>query len=627
LLPYLNTLHNGFVYDDSDQVLNNPYIRNFHHLREILTTNVWSYRGGEPGTSNYYRPLMLLSYLLCFAFFGPHALGFHAMNVLFHATTVIMVFKVAERMFRQSSVAFATAVIFALHPVHTESVAWIAALTDLQLTFFYLLAFWIFLGLPSWRGRRWLMAQLALAASFTLALFSKEPAATLPALASVYEHFYRDDRAQTGWVRKVSRYGVLWGVGIGYFAFRIHFLGALLTPRVSRNMLPGDVVLAAAALTGQYLMKFLWPVKLCAFYAYPNELADLFGWMVFGFFSVCFLALISIVLWKRARLVSFGVLWFLVTLAPVLNPMWMPASVLAERYLYLPSAGLCWALGWTIVWLVGVRRGSLALRWGLSVAGAVLVTLCVFRIVTRNRDWHDEFTFDTRTLAQSPTAYQMLNNLGEFYYNRGDLGAAEREWVRGQKLWPANYTILDNLGLVYTDEHRYDDAIDVLQQSLRSKPANPDAHVNLGLAYVAMGERQTAEQEFQAGLALAPFSVRAHNHLGQLYLDEGRYREAAEQFRRSLESVPSAKAYSGEGLALWRMGRKDKAEADFKAAEAMNPRDAHNHFVLGSFYGELGRTQEAVREYQAGLSINPEDGEARTAFKKLQRENPDPKSR
>src|ERR1051326_4965600 len=96
--PYLNTLKNGFVYDDSSQILNNPYVRGRHHLPEILSTNVWSYRGGTAGVTNYYRPLMLLSYLLCFSLFGPHAFAFHAVNILFHAAVVIVLFKLTEQM-------------------------------------------------------------------------------------------------------------------------------------------------------------------------------------------------------------------------------------------------------------------------------------------------------------------------------------------------------------------------------------------------------------------------------------------------------------------------------------------------------------------------------------------------
>src|SRR5689334_300755 len=179
VLPYINSLHNGFVYDDATQILKNPYIRNFHHLREILTTNVWSYRGGASGVTNYYRPLMLLSYLACYLLFGPSALAFHALNIALNAAVVILVFKTVERLFEDRTIGLVAAVMFALHPAHTEPVVWIAAVTDLELTFFFLATFLLYLELSRVGGRRRFLTQSAMGVSFVLALLSKEPAVTL----------------------------------------------------------------------------------------------------------------------------------------------------------------------------------------------------------------------------------------------------------------------------------------------------------------------------------------------------------------------------------------------------------------------------------------------------------------
>lgn len=147
VLPYLNTLSNGFVYDDVTQVLHNPYISTFHHLKDILTTDVWSYRGGAAGISHYYRPLMTLGYLLCFQTFGPSPFVFHLMNVVLYAAIVVLLFLVTARMFQNRTVALLAAAVFALHPIHTEPVAWIGAVNELELTFFCLLTFWFFLAL------------------------------------------------------------------------------------------------------------------------------------------------------------------------------------------------------------------------------------------------------------------------------------------------------------------------------------------------------------------------------------------------------------------------------------------------------------------------------------------------
>ncbi|MBI1984378.1 MAG: glycosyltransferase family 39 protein, partial [Acidobacteria bacterium] len=259
-LPYANTLFNAFVYDDNTQVLNNPYIQSFRHLREIFTTTVWSYVGVQ-GVTNYYRPMMTLGYLICFQVFGPLAYGFHLANVLLHVGVVLVLFLLTGRMFGNRTLAFVAAMLFALHPVHTESVAWVAAVTDLELTFFYLLTFWCFLGLARPGGGRSAPMQLAVVASFVLTLLSKEQALTLPLLATVYEHFYRDDRKQTTHAQKFSRYGFLWLLAGAYLLFRIRFFGAIAPVLQISNLTWTETALSAVALVGQYLGKLLWPVE------------------------------------------------------------------------------------------------------------------------------------------------------------------------------------------------------------------------------------------------------------------------------------------------------------------------------------------------------------------------------
>jgi hypothetical protein len=221
-LPYLNTLGNGFVSDDDTQVLQNPYIRNFRYLAKIFTTQATSYL---PGSPNFYRPLMNVGYLLCYQVFGPRAFGYHLANVLLHAVVVCAVFLLTKRMLQNRNLALMAAGLFAIHPIHSEAVAWVAASPDLELNLFYLLTFWLFLEGAQGGGRSAYFARLPLAGSFVLALFCKEQAVTLPVLATVYEHFYRADREETRPTRKVCRYAVLWLLTVAYVLFRVRVLG------------------------------------------------------------------------------------------------------------------------------------------------------------------------------------------------------------------------------------------------------------------------------------------------------------------------------------------------------------------------------------------------------------------
>ena len=375
VVPYLNSVWGSFVYDDRLQVLGNPYAHSFRYLGKIFGTTVWTFQGAQ-GVSNYYRPLMTFAYLLCYKLFGPIPFGFHLFNLILHAAVVLLLFAVTEQLFGDRLVSLVVAGLFALHPVHTESVAWIAAITDLELTFFFLLTFYVYLRLagPATeyselrratsvveagsviavgdrpRGVPWKM-QAAMLASYVLALLSKEQALVLPALATIYEHAYRGDRLATSLRTKIARYAALWIAAAIYIAFRIFVLGGF-APAIARPALSWTrVMLTAIALTGSYAWKLIWPAHLSAFYVFHENERFSDTAVLGGLLALIAGLNLFVWLWSRARPLSFALVWMGITLAPVMNARWMPAGVFAERYLYLPSVGFCWLLGCAAVWL------------------------------------------------------------------------------------------------------------------------------------------------------------------------------------------------------------------------------------------------------------------------------------
>lgn len=625
-VPYLNALGNGFVYDDHQQVLLNPYLRSFHYLRPIFTTSVWSFLGGAAGVTNYYRPLMTFGYLLCFRAFGASAFAFHLMNLLMHLGVVLLVYHVTTRLFGDPELAALAGFIFALHPVHSESVDWIAALTDIEVSLFFLAAFWFYLRIPRLRGarpnRRWLAAQSGMLVSMALALLSKEQALTLPVLCALFEHFYRDDRAETSLQEKAGRYAPAWLLVPVYLALRVHFLGKLApAPTARPSVSLEDAILSAAALLSQYVGKMLWPARLCAYYVFPDSWTALLPEVLAGILVVLLFTGLFVFWWRRDRRVSFGLVWFLVTLLPVLNVQWMPIAAFAERYLYLPSVGFCWLLAWAglRLWRLAKERGG---DWRLPLAStaALLAVLAVVRTVVRNRDWHDDLQFYRSTLAVSPDAYVMRTDLGKFYWENGQRQLAEREWRAAAAIQPLNSTVLSNLGVLLTSEHRYDEAVSDLKQALQITPDDTVARVALGMAYDQMGQRDDAEREFQTAVRLSPLSFFAHNQLGQLSFDENRFADADAQFRASLALAPNVSAWFGLGLSRWRQGDVAGAEDDFRNAAAIDPHDSRVHFMLALLYGADRRYPEAFAEYQEGFKTDPDNSTALDAFHRLQSE-------
>lgn len=618
-LPYLGILRNDFAYnyDDKSLILDSPYVHNFQHLREVLTTTLFSHLGVAGGTP-YYRPVATLGFLLCYRIFGPLAFGFHLFSLLLHVGVVAVLFLCAEELLEDRTAALVAAGLFAFHPVHVESVAWISAVTDIELTLFYLLTFWFFLRLPGVGGVRKIWTEIAMVGSFILAILAKEQAVTLPFLAVVYEHFYRADRSQTKPAQKALRYAPLWLVCVGYALLRIRLMGAFTSPTGMHKLGGVETILTGLALIGRYLGKLLWPAHLSAFYPFSASTSPLDLYVLGGAAGLMFSVGLWSVLWKRARPASFGILWLFVTLAPVLNVRWMSAYAFADRYLYLPSVGFCLVGGWAgaAIWQMASERNRV---WRGAVVGlaGVVVVVGALRITHRVPDWRDDVVLFTQTLAEDPDDPRLHDALGLAYWIRGEARGAEREWKDTLRLDPNSTQTLDSLGALYASQRRYDQALPLMEQALRLNPQDANAHLNMGAAYAETGRMDLAEEQFRAAVLLTPMNFNAHNLLGKLYFDSKRFNEAEEQFRQSLRCEPNLAAYDYLGYIYVQWGARDRAEQAFRGALAMNHTDSHAHFNLGLIYAASGRHAQALEELQAALAADPRNSEIKSALEML----------
>jgi tetratricopeptide (TPR) repeat protein len=532
---------------------------------------------------------------------------------------VLLLFLVTWRMFNDRRLAFVASGLFAVHPIHSESVAWIAAVTDLELALFYLLTFWFFLGLSKVSGRRLMLGELSMAVSFALALLAKEPAVTLVVLATLYEHCCREDRKETSLAIKLSRYGPLWLLALVYLILRIHFVGGLAGRSQYPDIGPDTVILSGLALVGQYVWKLFWPARLCAFYVFHMSTSPSDPRVVGGAVALMALAFLFVLFWNRARLVSFGLLFFFLNLAPVLNVPWMAANVFTERYLYLPSVGFCWVLAWagTTLWRATTRH-SAWWRGMVVVSVLAIAALCTLRIIRRNRVWHDDETLYKATVALQPDAYIIHINLAAIYLDRDDFKNAEQELREADKVAPDYPLILNNFGLLNLKLKRYDEALGYLIRSILKNPNEPQPHMYLALVYNETGHADYAEKEYQTAINLSPLSHRAHAGFGEFYFDQGRLPEAEKQFQESLRAAKTLSGYWGLGLVYWREGRYTEAEHAFQEAEALVPSSGHAHIMLGLFYTDTKRNREALRELQTGLKSEPTNPQALEALRRLQ---------
>ncbi len=613
-LPYANTLLGSFVYDDHYQVVENPYVHSFRYLPKIFGTTVWSFQGAQ-GTTNYFRPMMSFGYLLFYQIAGPVPFSFHLASVVLHALVVLLVFCVLRRLSGER-IALIAAGLFALHPIHTESVAWIAGVTDLELALFYLLAFLFYLRLEEPASGIGIRA--AMCGCFAIALLSKEQAITLPVLATLFEYFYREDREKTSARQKISRYAPLWATVALYLTVRGILLGGVASIAARPGLSWYEIGLSAISLIGAYLWKLLWPAQLSAFYVFHKSSHLLDRNVLLGLLGLCLCGVVFVLLWQRAHMVSFAFVFLFLPLGPVLNARWMSASVFAERYLYMPSIGFCWLVAWAAVRLWRAEGPSF-LR-PLSRVTPILLAAIAFpyavKTVARNRDWRTEETLFKKTLEQGDASL-IRNNLGALYFNENNLDGAEQEWLEALGAGPENAFALDNLALLRHRQKRYIESVEYSQRAVRARRTFMMAHLNLAETLAEMGRTGEAEWQFRISTTLSPLSTRAHNAYGEFLFDSERLDDARIEFARSVAVDPTTDAYNRLGDIYQLSQDRLRAEQAFRRAIVLDPFNSHAHFGLGQLLEATGKPDDALHEFESGLETDPTDRMAQAAAQRL----------
>jgi tetratricopeptide (TPR) repeat protein len=529
-----------------------------------------------------------------------------------------MMFYAGRRLFVDDRIAWLAALLFAVHPIHTEAVAWIAALPDLEAAFLLLLSLWLLAtpGKTNWK------AEIGAVACFCLALLCKEPALMFAPLAVAFVHLAASDRTLMTLPQKVLRYAPLCVAGTLYLLLRIALFGkvapVLQHPKISWP----EAIYSAFAMIVKYARLLFWPARLSAFHPfYPTtSLANV--WVVGGIVIIVFCILAIILLRERAPAAAFSILWIGLLLAPVLNARWMAANVLTERYLFLPSIGFCWLAAWGAVCAWDAGRVREAWRIGRTILVGVLGALVLAGIVAtvrRNGAWRTDMALCTRTLETDPDAHIIRSNLGALYYNAGDLQRAGQEWEQALAGKPDNLITMNALAMLYMKEERYAAADEMLHRAMAIKPGWADPHYNLGLLLDAEGKAPQALDEFATAVRLAPFNSIAHYFYGDALFKAHRYQEAETELKQAVALAPDVPFDSLSRLAALYLetGQTDQAFSVLERIVKEDPYDSKAHFELGHLLEARGRMEDAVKEYEQGLSLDPANADARSAVRRL----------
>ena len=638
IVSYANVTQNDFVWDDRPLILENHHLRSIGYLDDLFLQDFFSHSSDEL-KYGYYRPLITLSYMVDLSVGGDRPAWFHVANVLWHLGCVLLVWRLALRLLADSPVAaWAAALVFAVHPIHTESVTWIAGRTDVICAFFYLSA--MLLQISS--GRRPLIFTAFALSAYGAALLSKEMAVSLPVVLLFY-YLLVERRPLIRAYRPIIPFIVL---TLLYMVWRWALAGVAWNP--AGWHLPGIIPLTLVRTFWAYILKLVWPADLSAYIQNP-PVQYFFEWPALVGLALSAGLLVLLAYLGRLRSPAFyPLVAFLISLLPLANIIKISAPIdmgfpMSERFLYLPSAffliGAAW--GWT-----RLRRRRLA--YGLLGA---LVILGAVRTLARNTDWHDEETFFRQCLEKAPDApllhaalgirlarddrfedavvemqtalalnrkqtgmdsVAILNNLAVVYRLAGrcDRALPILLQMQGQGQ-PGRAAREYNLGKCYFEMGRLPDAAEAFRRSLQTDPEYGDALVGLAETCEALGEYAQAIRFFREAVRIHPASTGLYLALGVVLKKKGDLPQAADALRQAIAlDSRSPEAYGTLGIVLAMQGQSAEARASLERAVALKTdyREAWN--ALGMLDALEGRMEEARRVFATVLAADPTNTEA-----------------
>ncbi|MBI5454879.1 MAG: tetratricopeptide repeat protein [Deltaproteobacteria bacterium] len=555
---YANTLSNGFVYDDHLQIEKNGWLASFANVPEILTSHVYGFKP-ELKVTGSYRPLFMLAYLFEYSAFGVKPWGWHLVNVILHAFSVVMVFLIADRLTRGgreeagapsvSLVApFIAALLFAAHPAHNEPVAWVACVPELSYTALYLAALHISV-------RRERASAVVPAVVYFLALLFKETAVTLPLVVFAYDRLAAKSRGD--YLRRYLPFAAALGL---YLVLRRSFLGGLAPASTMHPYLDaGKALLNAVIFFADYLRALVLPYRFEPFRVFDPAVSTADPRFLFG--ALVTSSLIGgIVFYRKKRpLAAFSLIFFSIAILPALYIPALSQNPFAERQAYLPSAALAIGAAAVSSRMIGERFGR--------AAGALVILLAVtavfsYATIKRNFAWKDDLSIWTASAVSQEGNYLASHNIAVERAIAGDMDAAifdYKESIRMnmERRFPDEKTlVLSNLhlGKIYAEKGLHKEAAPRFREAVRIKPDLPEARLNLALALQSSGDLKGAVLEYNRALEL-PWRREGlktiYGNMGKALMALGMHEDAMISFEEELKLDPDD-AEAARELALAR---------------------------------------------------------------------------
>lgn len=571
LLVYWGVQYQEFIhFDDYSYVVENRHVQGGLSGAGVL----WALQSME--VSNWH-PLTWLSLMADYELYGLYPGGYHWTNVLLHILGTLLLFLTLERMTQAKWRSLVVALLFGIHPLHVESVAWISERKDVLSGLFWMASLW-FYALYAERGRwRWYLAVLT---SFALGLLSKPMVVTLPCVLLLLDYWPLGRFSDPGkrnkrflsLVLEKAPFFVLAAIS-SVVTYRAQLHGKAVT---SLDFLPFPARLANAFVSyGLYCLKMVWPADLAVFYPHPESWSFLPVGLALVFFMAASCA--SLYYYRRYPYVFTGWWWYVGMLAPVIGLVQVGGQAMADRYTYLPLIGLFVVITWGLADLVS----RLAHRWQVIIAGLGVPFVIISLMVT------------ARVQAS---------------YWQGSVSLFEHALAVTRN----NYLAHDNLGLALLEDEKFAEAGRQFREAIQIKPNYAPAYNNFGVGLTRQGRSRESIVWFEKALQINPELTRIHFNLAEALFSLGRFDEAISRYRLAMDRDPDNPfIHNNLGVALMRQGNLAQAAAEFRGALQLDPRHAGAHNNLAMLLLSDGEIEEAVSHFRQALAIRPDFANAR----------------
>ncbi len=600
---YFPTIKNDFVnWDDDVHLLNNLSVRSLdmENIKEIFSKPI----------NKIYVPLSILSYALEYRWFGYNPKVYHFDNLLLHLLITVLIFRLSLRLGLSTVGAFVATIIFAIHPIHVESVGWVTERKDVLYTLFYLLALWMYL--------RYLSVEHALKKERYFDLFmvtflgllsmlAKPMALSLPLILFLMDWFNRRKIQPRIFLEKIPLCLLI--AGIGWITYLPH-------ARVpGNNVIEGCLIWVWTFVF--YIRQFVFPIVLVPIYQLPEPIS--FANVEYSLSMVIVVALTwAAIRFRKHRWWMWALGYYFFSIFFLLRYDYSKdTNIVADRFMYLSCLGFCHLLGyWSDRIFFSVQEKLKILKKIFALVLILIITTLAVKTFKQCQVWKNSISLWQHQLKFYPDQHIALNNLATAFRDLDVYIQAEKRYLIMMQMKSEGQNISTLVGIDQTIK-MIDQLIAMFQKAIQLEPTYVDAQYNLAKLYQDLGLIEEAVAAYNKTLALDPNYKDTHVNMGQMYQDFGQFDKAVEAFRRALELNPNDedlyvdivktynKAIKSFGpLPFYEQARDEMLHSFQEFIRTKSPR-ARSYFNFGVLYDDMGDYERAISAYRMALDINP----------------------